>query len=90
MDITDFDRPKDHPYGMLEGHTHAYEKESALAYILAKNLDSGEFIAVKTPTGHHALVEDGLLVGDENHGYALTEKAKGLLYSVYYRRDKVA
>jgi len=80
--ISDFNTPKDHPWGMLQGHDKAAEKESVLAAILLACVEAGGFIPVGTRYKHPSMVSDGLL--DETpEGYTLTKKSIGLLYSVY-------
>jgi hypothetical protein len=38
LTITDFNPVDKHPYNMLDGYTHAYEKEQMLAFMLHKAL----------------------------------------------------
>lgn len=83
MNINDFTKPKDHPYGMLDGYTNAYQKESVLAIILKKCIDVGDFVAIETSHSHPTMVNDGLLEKTTDRKYKLTKKAIGLLYSQY-------
>lgn len=82
MNINQFNKPTEHPYGMLSGYQNASEKEALLAFILAKCIDAGDFIPVKIKYNHNTMVEDGLLAEDSD-GYRLTKLSIGLLYSVY-------
>lgn len=82
--ISEFKEPTVHPFGMLDGYKNAFEKESVLFFIFNQNFRGGVFEPVKTKHDHPAMVEDGLLkkTGDQ---YELTQKAIGLLYSVYHK-----
>lgn len=87
MDIDLFNRPKEHPFGMLEGYKHALEKEVLLARILTTCVNAGSWEIVETAFEHPTMVQDGLL---EQHGprqYSLTEKAKGLLYAHFHKEN---
>ena len=84
MNISDFRVPTEHPYNMLEGYQAAFEKEGVLAWILRACIESDCFQAVETKHSHPTMVEDGLLEKVAPKKYLLTEKAKGLLYSVYH------
>jgi len=82
MDITDFKKLEEHPWGVCKDFKYTYEKESVLRYMLNVCMDKGEFGPVKTKYNHPTMVSDGLLeeVGDKE--YLLTKKAIGLLYTV--------
>ena len=86
LKVSMFEMPNNHPFGMLEGYHNAYEKEMLLSVMLVKNIDNNSFMPIVLEYDHPELVEDGLLLQTGNREYALTEKAKGLLYSVYYKR----
>jgi hypothetical protein len=88
LEISDFVEPKSHPFGMLEGYTNASEKEDTLAWILAKSIEMGGFGPVVTNWDHTDMVNDGLLIHLRDKEYTLTKKAKGLLYSVYYKEEE--
>lgn len=84
MNITDFEVPKEHPYGMLEDFhlEHTYEAESLLVWILKQCIEAGEFTSIRTKLRHPRLVEVGLLA-EAKDGYWLTRKAIGLLWAYY-------
>lgn len=80
--ISDFHRPADRPWGMLQGYERAAEKESVLATILLACIEAGDFVPVGTRYKHPSMVSDGLLE-ETTEGYKLTKKSIGLLYSIY-------
>jgi len=82
LNITQFNKPTKHPFEMLDGYKNAYEKELTLTHILAKCIEAGDFIPIKTKGRHSDLVYDGLL-SEHKTKYELTEKAKTLLYGFY-------
>jgi len=86
MNINDFEKPKKHPFGMLEGYNHAYEKESVLTVILRKCIEINNFTAIKTVHNHPTMVSDGLLEKIADRKYKLTKKSIGLLYSQYAKK----
>jgi hypothetical protein len=90
LEISDFVEPKQHPFGMLQGYTNASEKEDTLAWMLSKIIERGGegFGSVETNFDHSDMVDDGLLIHVRGKEYMLTPKAKGLLYSVYYKEDE--
>jgi hypothetical protein len=81
--ITDFEKPKVHPFGLLEGYENASEKESVLEFMLTKAIERKTFSPIATSYDHPDMVECGLLVQTGFKEYALTKKSIGLLYSVY-------
>lgn len=84
MDIHDFNKPEEHPYSLLEGYTHAFEKERTLAIILRGCCDAGDLdAAIETTHRHPTMVTNGLLLEAGERRYRLARKAMGLLYSVY-------
>lgn len=84
LTIDNFTEPKDHPYGLLQGYSHASEKESILALLLTHCLVEKDLYASKEFVYEHpTMVEDGLLEQTGNRTYRLTKKSIGLLYSVY-------
>lgn len=85
MDVKLLNRPEKHPFDMLRGYTNASEKEQVLTWILQQCIDAGEWIAVKTTHSHFTMVDDGLLTLVGERMYALTEKAKGLLYVHFHK-----
>jgi hypothetical protein len=88
LEVEDFDNPKEHPFGMLQGYVNASEKEDTLAWILAKSIEMGGFGPVVCNWDHTDMVNDGLLIHLKDKEYTLTKKAKGLLYSIYYKVDE--
>jgi len=85
LTTADFNPVDHHPYGLLDGYEHAYEKEGVLALLLSAALTAGNLRApYKTLFSHPELVRDGLLVSTEDGGYCLTTKAIDLLYYVVY------
>lgn len=84
MDLQLFERPENHPFGMLEGFrfSHTSELESTLAWMLIQCIEAGEWIAIPTKYEYFDLVDAGLLEGDRA-GYRSTKRAKGLLYAHY-------
>lgn len=89
LQVSDFDIPKSHPFGMLEGMRlkHTLENERFLAWMLVQCIEAGKWIAVKTSDPHETLIECGLLAKEGDHLYSLTKKAKGLLYC-HYGKDE--
>lgn len=87
MQISDFNPPQEHPFGMLSGYRNASEKESVLAWVLKKNIEAGRFEPVDSEYDHPTMVADGLLSEHGERRYALTVKAQGLLFSVYGREQ---
>lgn len=85
MNINDFEKPSNHPYGMLRGYENANEKEAMLAWMLIKCIEAGDFCMIETKHDHPTMVEDGLLEKVADKNYRLTKKAIGLLYSQYAR-----
>jgi len=85
ISINEFKDPEVHPYGMLQGYTNANEKESLLCFLLGKCIEANAWVAVTTKYSHPTMVEDGLLEMVGISQYLLTEKAKGLLYTVYHK-----
>jgi hypothetical protein len=84
MQVSDFNSPTFHPFGMLGGIVnHASEKESVLAFMLVKCIQNGNFDAVETTHEHPSMVEDGLLEKVGDRLYKLTKKSIGLLYTQY-------
>lgn len=83
VSISDFNKPTDHPWGMLEGHERAFEKESVLAWILDRMIIQGSFDPVQCANEHPSMVRDRLLVDAGGKGYSLTPKAIKLLHGVY-------
>ena len=83
LNITQFNKPTEHPFEMLDGYTNAYQKELTLTHILTKCIEVGDFIPIETKGGHSDLVYDGLL----KTKYELTEKAKTLLYGFYGKEE---
>jgi hypothetical protein len=83
MNITLFNKPERHPYGMLDVYNHAHEKESKLAWHLVRCVEAGEWLPIESQEWiYDAMAEDGLLI-DHGEWYSLTAKAKGLLYGYY-------
>lgn len=83
LTINDFSKPTGHPFDLLNGYTRAYEKKSVLAWMLAQCVEAGSFGPVNTTHNHPEMVSDGLLLQTGDREYALTQKAKGLLYGYY-------
>jgi len=84
MNIDNFETPNKHPYGMLDGYNHAYEKERNLVYMLIKCLQEQDIYAkIKFNCNHSDMVNEGLLTDCGDNVYQLTKKSVGLLYSVY-------
>jgi hypothetical protein len=88
LTANDFGPVTQHPYGMLEGHLNAFEKECTLAFILSEALEAGDLNAVvKTSPNHPDMVSCGLLIEVREREYRLSKKAIGLLYSVYGKEE---
>jgi hypothetical protein len=90
LTVEDFEIPVEHPFGLLEGYKNVSEKEDVLAYVLTQNIIHKNFYDVPCGDDHTSMILDGLLWrgnGGKNY-YALTEKAKGLLYSVYHKKEE--
>lgn len=86
MQITDFVVPQHPPTGLLKGYVNAHEKETFLVMVLIHCHEVGDLDAPMALTHEHpAMVDDGLLYRVGLYTYKLTEKAKGLLYSVYHK-----
>lgn len=84
MQISDFIEPKVHPYGMLQGYSHASEKETILMLLLRYCVAEGDLTAARELAhSHPTMVTDGLLEEVGEKCYKLTKKSLGLLYSVY-------
>lgn len=84
MNTDNFESPNKHPYGMLDGYNHAYEKESLLAYMLVKCLQEQDLYAqIKLNYNHPDMVNEGLLTDCGDNFYQLTKKSISLLYAVY-------
>ena len=85
MKPQDFNTPKKHPYGMLDGlgSSNTYECESMLALLLTKFINQNSWDAVITTHSHPKLVQAGLVEKVGEKQYKLTIKAKGLLYNHY-------
>lgn len=86
LTIADFNKPKEHPFNMLDGYKHACEKEQTLRWLLNKCIEASDLdAAIETKHNHPTMVSDGLLetVGAIPLRYKLTRKAKGLLYAWY-------
>jgi len=86
VNIEMLDMPKKHPYGMLQGIGQAWERESFLAWMLIQCIEAGAFAPISTRHEHPEMVELGLVERIGERKYVLTEKAKGLLYSHYWKR----
>lgn len=86
LTIDNFEVPTQHPYGMLQGYSHASEKEQILALLLTWCHTENDLLASKEFIhSHPTMVEDGLLEEVAERTYKLTKKSIGLLYSVYGR-----
>jgi hypothetical protein len=84
LTVADFNPVDMHPYGILEGHLYAFEKEQMLAFMLNKALEAGDlYIVVPTSNDHSQMVDYDLLEKVSERHYRLTTKAIGLLYSFY-------
>lgn len=84
LTINDFEIPTQHPYSMLQGYSHASEKEEILALLLIWCHTENDLQASKVFIhSHPTMVEDGLLEETGEKTYKLTKKSIGLLYSVY-------
>ncbi len=83
MKITEFNKPEEHPWEMLDNYNDASEKENCLAWMLGVCIDKGQWAAIEIGTQPIGLVEDGLLEQPYPGFYSLTPKAKGLLYGYY-------
>ena len=85
MDISNFEKPTQHPYGMLSGYQRANEKESVLAFILSECINAGTFTAVKTRYAHPSMVADGLLREEgERRLYSLTTTVFDMMRTSIY------
>lgn len=86
MEIDLFVYPKTHPFSMLDGYDHAFEKEQMLAWILQECINAEKWTVVTTSKSHPTMVDDGLLKKHRiGNRYSLTEKAKGLLYAYFHK-----
>jgi hypothetical protein len=90
MNINDFRQPPlPHPYGMLEGYSHACEKETVLRVILEECIEKDDLDAtVEMRFSHPTMVTDGLLEEVGEKQYKLTKKAIGLLYSQFFKEEQ--
>lgn len=69
---------------MLQGYSHASEKETILALLLTWcHTEKDLFTPYEFIHDHPSMVDDGLLEHVEGTTYKLTTKSIGLLYSVY-------
>jgi hypothetical protein len=84
MQITDFNKPDRHPFGMMQGYKQAAEKEQILTWLLNQCVDAGEWVTIGGECD--ALVADGFLTDHGDNIYCLTNKAKGYLYA-YFGKD---
>jgi hypothetical protein len=87
MNISDFNMPTTHPFGMCTGYDNANEKEHMLSVILSRCVQAGAFIPVETKYSHPTMVTDGLLKEVGERTYELTRKAKGMLYAYYGKEE---
>ncbi len=89
MQISDFKKPEQHPFGMLEGRTvsaeNVFEKEKTLAIVLIKCVEQGSLEPVELVYDHPELVQEGFLEKISDRVYKLTEKSLKLLYKHYNR-----
>jgi len=84
MNITDFEMPAEHPWGMLEGQEHASEKERLLAYMLTECIKAGDLAhSVRLKRRYNGMVRDSLLEEVDGDRYRLTKKSKGFLWAYY-------
>ena len=84
LNINNFEIPTQHPYGMLQGYSHASEKEEVLASLLIWGHTKNDLFAPKEFIhSHPTMVKDGLLEQVKGTTYKLTTKSVKLLYSVY-------
>lgn len=84
LSIEDYEKPKSHPFSMLEGEENASEKESFMAWCLSQCIKAGNLDAeFKTVANEDGMVGIDMLekLGDKT--YRLTRKAKGLLFAHY-------
>ena len=80
MDITDFNRPVEHPWGTFgSAGAEGFMWWFLIQCFEEKNLDA----VVKTTCDESRLVGKGWLRGSYEKGYQLTTRSKGLLHSVY-------
>ena len=88
IEVGHFELPKEPPVGLLDGLDRSREKEALLMVILRACIAAGRFVPVGIRKNDisMAMVQDGLLQQVEGF-FALTEKAKELLYFFYGRRS---
>ena len=88
IDVGHFDLPKEPPVGLLDGLDRPREKETLLKVILAACIAAGRFVPVGVRKNEVSMVmvHEGLLIEVEGF-FALTDKAKELLYFFYGRKS---
>lgn len=92
IEISEFIKPTDHPWGMLEeirvGKENTFEIESFLAWMLIKAIDAGKFDWVQCRLNHDEVVKEGLLESNGPEVYRLSNKAIELLHKYYGRGNE--
>lgn len=84
MNISDFNEPKTHPFDTFG----KVEIESFMRWFLQQCFKANDLDAnIKTIHNEDYLVDKGLLLKTGEQQYRLTEKSKGLLYTVYGKGD---
>jgi hypothetical protein len=85
-----FNKPTNHPWGMLKDRfvEGSYERENFLAWMLNESIDKGSFCEINTTLNHDHMIEEELLEkGKGDNIYKLSQLSLELLYKYYGKEE---